>query len=130
MRTLSAAITQIQTGKGFMYQTQLDALIEYIQSTSPVPKPLPVYARNPGQVDSNKIIDYGSAAGKKRYRYATAALSLNKFNHTTEKFLDITTSLTKRSNKSGWVSGTKSITEVKLGPKTYDLFREYGQFIV
>ena len=55
----------------------MDALITSIQGTAPVPKPKPVYARNNGQVDSINIIDYNSAVGAKRYRYATAALSLN-----------------------------------------------------
>ena len=66
----------------------------------------------------------------KRYRYATSALSLNEFEHTTGKVLDITTSLTKSSNKFGWGYGTGSITEVTVSPKTYDLFRKYGKFTV
>ena len=40
------------------------------------------------------------------------------------------TSLTKRSDKSGWGYCTGSITEVKVVPKTYNLFREYGQLMV
>ena len=108
----------------------MGALITSIQGTSPVPKPPPVYAHNPGQVDSNKIINYGSSICAKSYRYATAALSLNDFDHTTGKFLEITTSLTERSDKSGWGSGTGTITGVKVSPETYDLFREYGQFAV
>ena len=68
--------------------------------------------------------------GAKRYRYATSALSLSEFDHTTAKVLEITTSLTERSDKSGWGSGTGSITEVRVGPKTYDLFCKYGQFTV
>ena len=68
--------------------------------------------------------------GTKRYRYATATLSLTKFDHTTGKVLNITTSLTKRSEKYRWGSGTGSITEIKVGAKTYDLFCEYGQFTV
>ena len=72
----------------------------------------------------------GSAVGAKRYRYATAALSLSEFDHTTGKVLEITTSLTERSDKSGWGSGTGSITKVTVGPKTYDLFCEYEQFTV
>ena len=59
-----------------MDQTQMDALIASIQGTAPVPNQPLVYARNPIQVDSSNIIDYGSAVGIKRYRYATAALSL------------------------------------------------------
>ena len=113
-----------------MDQTEIDTVITSIQGPYPVPKPPPVYARNPGHVDSNLIIDYGRAVGAKRYRYATAALSLNNFYHTTGKVLEITTSLTERSGKSGWGSGTGSITEVKVGLKTYDMFREYGQFTV
>ena len=108
----------------------MDALIASIQGTAPVPKPPPFYARNNGQVDSNKIIDYGRAVGTKRYRYVTAALSLNEFDHSTGKVLKFTTNLAERSNKSGWISGTGSITEVKLIPKTYDLFGEYGHFTV
>ena len=130
MRMLSAAVTQIQTGAGSMDQTQMDALVASIQGTAPVPKQPPVYARNPGQVDSSKIIDYGSAVGAKRYRYATSALSLIEFDQTTGKFPEITTSLTKRSEKSEWVSGRRSITEITVGPKTYNLFREHGQFTV
>ena len=76
------------------------------------------------------IIDYGSAVGAKRYRYATAALSLTEFDHTTDKVLEITTSLSERSDKSGRGSSTGSITEIKVGDKTYDLFREYRQFTV
>ena len=38
-------------------------------------------------------------------------------------------SLTERSDKSRWVSGSGSITEVTVVPKTYDLFREYGKFM-
>ena len=87
MRTLSAAVTQIQTGQGYVYQTQMDTLIASIKDTYPVPKPPPVYARNPGQVHFNSIINYDSAVGAKRYRYATAALSLNEFYRTTRKFL-------------------------------------------
>ena len=64
------------------------------------------------------------------YRYATAALSLTKFNHTTRKVLDIMTSLTERSNTSIWGSGTRSITEVKVELKTYGLFHKYGKFRV
>ena len=56
-RTLLEVVTQIQTGTGSMDQTQMDALIASIQGTAPVPKQPPVYARNPGQVDSIKIID-------------------------------------------------------------------------
>ena len=108
----------------------MESLIASIQGTAPLPKPQPVYARNPSQVDSSKIIDYNSTAGTKRYRYATAVLSLNEFDHTNVKVLKITTSLTERSNKSGWGSGTGSISEVTVGPKTYDLFHEYGQFTV
>ena len=130
MRTLSTEVTQIQTGTGSMDQTQMDALIASIQGTSPVPKPQPVYACNPDQVDSRKIIDYGSAVGAKRYRYATVALSLDEFDHTTGKVLEITTSLTERSNQYGWVYISISITEVTVVPKTYDLFRKYGKFTV
>ena len=83
-----------------------------------MPKPPPVYARNPGQVESNSIIDYGSAVGAKRYTYTTAAMSLKEFDHSTVKVLDTTTSLTERSKKYGWGSGTRSITEVKVGLKT------------
>ena len=68
MRMLLAAVTQIQTGAGSMDQTQMDALVTSIQGTAPVPKQPPVYTRNPGQVDSSTIIDYGSAVGAKRYR--------------------------------------------------------------
>ena len=125
MRTLSTVVTQIQTGTGSMDQTQMDALITSTHATAPVPKPQPVYARNPGQVSSN-IVDHGSAVIAKRYRYATLALSLNEFDCTTGKVLDITTSLTKRSDKSGWGSGSGSITEVTVSPKTYDLFHEYA----
>ena len=128
MRTLLDAVTQIQTGTGSMDQTQMESLIASIQGTSPVPKPQPVYARNPGQLDSIKIINYGSAVGAKRYSYATTALSFNKFYHTTGKFPETTTSLNERSDKSGWGSGSGSITEFTVGPKTYDLFREYGKF--
>ena len=113
-----------------MGQTQMDALITSIQGTAPVPKPPPVYTRNTGQVDSDSIIDYGSAVGTTRYRYATASLSPKDFDHTTVKFLEITTSLTKRSDKSGWEYGTRSITEFKVGTKTYNLFCEYGHFTV
>ena len=130
MRTLLEAVTQIQTGQGSVDQTKMDALVASIQGTTPVPKPSPIYTRNPGQIDSNKIINYVSDVGAKRYSYATASLSLNNFDHTAGKFLKITTSLTKRSDKSGWGSGTGSITEVKVGPKTYNLFHEYGQFTV
>ena len=98
---LSAAVTQIQTGTGSMDQTQMDTIIASIQGTSPVQKPQPVCARNPVQVDSIKIMDYGSSVGAKRYRYATAALSLNEFDHTNGKVLKITMSLTERSDKSG-----------------------------
>ena len=104
----------------------MDALIVSIQGTSPVPKPQPVYTCNPGQVDSCKIIDYGSAVGAKRYRYASAALSLIEFDHSTGEVLEITRNLTERSNKSGWGSGSGSITEVTVVPKNYDLFCEYG----
>ena len=130
MVTLLAAVTHIQTRTGDMDQNQMDALIASIQGIAPLPKPQPVYAHNPGQVDSSKIIDYVSAVGAKKYRYATAALTLNEFDNTTGKVLDSTTSLTERSEKSGWGSGTRSITEVTMGPKTYDLFCEYGQFTV
>ena len=84
----------------------MDALIVSIQGISLVLKPLPVYAHNTGQIESNKIIDHGSAIKKKSYRYATAALSLNEFDHTTGKVLEITTGLTERSNKSELGSGT------------------------
>ena len=67
------------------------------------------------------IIDYVSAVDAKRYRYTTIALSLNDFYHTTGKVLEITTSLTERSDKSGWGSGSGSITEVTVGPNTYEL---------
>ena len=108
----------------------MDALIASTQDTAPVPKPPPVYPHNPSQVESNKIIKYSSAIGANRYIYATAEPSLNGFDHTTVKVLDITTSLTERSEKSGWGSGTRSITEVNVGPMTYNLFCEYGQFTV
>ena len=104
----------------------MDALIASIQGTAPVPKPQPVYACNTGPIDSSKIIAYGSAVGAKRYRYATAALSLNEFDHTTGKVLKITSSLTDRSEKSGWGSGSRYITEVTVSPKTYDPFYKYG----
>ena len=130
MIMLSAAVTQIQTGQGSMGRTLIDTLIVSIQGTAPVPKPRPVYSRNPIHLYSNSIIDYSSSMGAKRYRYATASLSPKDFDHTTVKFLEITTSLTKRSDKSGWGSRTGSITEVKVDLKTYDLFREYGQFTV
>ena len=79
----------------------MDTLIVSIQGSAPVTKSPPVYFFSPGQVDSNSIIDYDSAVGEKRYRYATAALSFNEFNHTTGKVLEITTNLTERSDKSG-----------------------------
>ena len=129
MKTLSSAVTHIQTGQGSMDETQMYTLVASIQGTAPVPKPPPVYTRNTVQVDSDSIIDYGSAVGATRYRYATASLSLNEFDNTTIKVLKIMKSLTKRSNKSRWGSVTGSITEVKVVIKTYDLLREYGQFI-
>ena len=130
MKTLSAAVTRIQTGTGSIDQTQMDTPIASIQGTSPVPKPQPVYPRNPGQVDSSTIIDNDSAVGANRYRYDTAALFLNGFYQTTGKFLDIKTSLAERCDNSVWGSGTGSITEVMVGPKNCDLFHEYGQFTV
>ena len=87
-----------------------------------------VHDHNTGQVESNSITDYGRVVGAKRYIYATTELPLTEFDHTTGKVLNITTSLTERSDKSGWGSGTGSITEVNVGLKTYDLLREYGQF--
>ena len=84
-----------------MDKTQMETLIASIQGTAPVPKPPPVYALNPVQIDYTKITDYSSAAGAKRYRYATAALSLNNFYHTTGKVIEITTSLIEKSNNSG-----------------------------
>ena len=130
MRTLSAAVTQIQTGQGSMDQTQMDTLILSIKGTAPVPNEQPFCAHNSGQVDTNSIIDYGSSVGSKRYRYATATLSLTEFDHTIDNVLEITMSLTKMSDNSGWGSGTGSITDIKVGAKTYDLFREYEQFTV
>ena len=126
MRTLLAAVNQIQTGIVSMDQTQMDSLIASIQGTDPVPKPQPVYDRNPFQVDYSKIIDCSSAVGSKSYRYAAAALSLTEFDHTTVKVLEITTSINERSDKSGWGSDSGSITEFTVGPNTYDLFRKYG----
>ena len=76
MITLSQAVNQIQSGQGSMDQAQLDTLIASIQGNAPTPKPTPVYARNPVQLDVNSIIDYSSSTGAKRNRYATAALSL------------------------------------------------------
>ena len=108
----------------------MDTLIASIQGTAPVTKPQPIYALNLVQVESRNIIDYGSAVGANRYRYATAALSISEFDNTTGKVIKITKNITKRSDKSGWGSGTGSITEVTVVPKTYDLFREYGQFTV
>ena len=61
--------------------------------------------------------------GSNRYRYVTDALSLTKFYHTTGKFLNITAITTESSDNSGWESGTGSINEIKVGAKTYDLFR-------
>ena len=130
MKMLSAAVTQIQTGYGSMDQTQMYTLIASIKGTAPVTKPPYVYVRNPVQIYSNLIIYYGIAVGAKRYRYTTAALSRNKFDHTMRKFLDITSSLAERSNKSGWGSVTGFITDVKLGPNTYELLCEYVQFMV
>ena len=68
--------------------------------------------------------------GAKRYIYETTALSLNKFDQTTNRVLEITTSLTERSDKYRWRSGTRSITEVKVALKNYDLLRECGKFMV
>ena len=113
-----------------MDQNQMDALIASIQGTAPVPKPRPIYARNPGQVESIKIINYSSAVGAKRYRYATAAISLNEFGYTTGKFLEITTIITERSDKSGWGSVSGSTTEVTVDPNNYNRLRIYGQFTV
>ena len=48
-----------------MDQTQMDTLIVSNKGTAPVPKAPPVYARNPGQVDANSFIDYGSSVGAK-----------------------------------------------------------------
>ena len=61
--------------------------------------------------------------GAKRYRYVTAALSLTKFDHTTGKFLNIAAITTESSDNYGWESGTGSINEIKVGAKTYNLFR-------
>ena len=65
IRTMLAAVTYIQTRQGSMDQTQMETLIASIKGRTPVPIPPPVYAFSPGQVDSNSIIDYGSAVGKK-----------------------------------------------------------------
>ena len=130
MSTLTQAVNQIQSGQGTMDQTQLDTLVASIQGNAPSPKPTPVYARNPGQLEVDSIIDYSSSTGAKRYRYATAALSIPEFDHTSGKVLEITTSLAERSHKSGWGAGTGAITNVKVGAKTFDLFKEYGQFTV
>ena len=106
MITLSAAVTHIQTEQESMDQTQMYTLIASRKCTTPVLKPPPIYARNPGQVDSNSVINYDSDVVAKRYRYATEALSLHMFDHTTGKVLEITTSITEMSNKSGWGSGS------------------------
>ena len=87
MSTLSQAVNQIQSGQGSMDQTQLDTLVASIQGNAPTPKPTPVYARNPGQLEVDSIIDYSTSTGAKRYRYATAALSLSDFDHTSGKVL-------------------------------------------
>ena len=84
-----------------MDQTQMDTLILSIKVTDPVPKPPPVYTHNTGQVNSNSVINFGSAMGAKRYIYATAALSLKFFDHTTGKFPEITTSIAERSDSYG-----------------------------
>ena len=55
---------------------------------------------------------------------------LTEFDHTNGKVLDITTTLTEKSDNSGWGSGTGSITEINVGARTYDLFREYGKITV
>ena len=110
MITLLAAITYIRTRKGSMDQTKMNTLIASIKGTVPVPKVPPLDARNPGQLDANSIVGYGRSVVDKRYRYATPALSLTKFDHTTGKVLKITMSLAERSNNSGWGSGTGSIT--------------------
>ena len=59
-----------------MDQTQMDTLIVSIKGKSPVPKSPPIYACNPYQVDANSTIDYSRSVISKRYRYATAALSI------------------------------------------------------
>ena len=110
MSMLFTAVTQIRTVQCSMDQTQMDTLITSIQGIAPVPKAPPVYARNPVQLDANPIVDYGSSVVAKRYRYTAAALSLTEFDHTTSKVLDIMTSLSERSDKSGWGSVTVSIT--------------------
>ena len=93
-----------------MDQTQVETLIVSIKGTSLVSKAPPVYDRNPGQLYAKSIINYGSSVGANRCRYVTARISITKFDHTTGKVLEITTSLTERSDKYGWVSGTGSIT--------------------
>ena len=124
MSTLLAAVTHIWTVQGSMDQTKMDTFIAFIKDTSPVSKSPPIYAHNPFQIEKNSIIDYVSSVGIRRCSYTTAALSHTKFDHTTFNVLEITTSLTKRSSKSGWGYGTGSITEIKVGTKTYYLFQE------
>ena len=46
-----------------MYWNQIYTLIASIQVTAPVMKALPIYARNPGQLDANFIIEYGISVG-------------------------------------------------------------------
>ena len=76
--TTNPSITQESNNalleKVSMYNTQMDTLNASIKGTVPVPKPPPVYDRHPGQAESNLIIDYSSAVGEERYRYATASL--------------------------------------------------------
>ena len=71
VRMLSEAVTQIQNEQGSMDQTQVDTLITSIKGTAPVPKAPHVYSRNPVQVESKSIINYGIAVGAKRFIYAT-----------------------------------------------------------
>ena len=74
MRTMLAAVTQIQTVQGYMDQKQIYTLITSIKGKYTVLKAPPVYARNPDQVYANSIIDCSISVVAKIYRYATAAI--------------------------------------------------------
>jgi hypothetical protein len=106
---------------------QVQANAAAAAGADPVVAPEAVFAATPAKVNSDQIINYGTAQGIKLFNAATEKLPVT-FDVNSQGANLFCYALLDRANKSGWYSGEGNILTIKdSAENNRDLIKEYGR---
>ena len=101
------------------------------------PPPPVVFARTPGELDANNIIDYSTREGRTMFKNAISELSEEKYDGKSEGINSFHEKLLRRANEFGWTNGDGDIVTVNginsishYGRVTMDDIRAEAQLYV